>query len=142
MPTDVFSFASNEENHNLTHPNSLHDAYLVSWAVSETQPPQEIAVKVDLTLLGPRWDRLIKLSYGRVAAYRVDDFAGSGAGMDLRGGHGDLLAHEIRAAEDATFWHELVFAKGAVICVRFKDFDHRIEMLPESKRPTRRFQSP
>ena len=25
MPAHLLSFAANEENHNLTHPNSLHD---------------------------------------------------------------------------------------------------------------------
>jgi hypothetical protein len=28
MPTHLFDFASNQENHNFTNPNSLHDSWL------------------------------------------------------------------------------------------------------------------
>jgi len=132
MPAHLFEFAANPQNHDLTHPNSLHDSWLDHWTVKEEPRGTESrnrTVKVELCLLGPRHDRFIHLMYGGVTNH------GIGASPDYRPfplpaeGHGDLLVHEVRVAEEGVFVHELVFSKGFAFLVQFTDFQHRIELL-------------
>ena len=144
MPGSLHAFASNPENHDLTSPNSLHDASLRCWKVTEPALPPDATVEIDIELLGPQWDRLIRLWYGEVISYTVDESPAVADQEGVRRGHGDLLVHELRMAEDDSFRHELVFSSGTVFLVQFRAFGHAIEMLdePVKRRPKPRRQSP
>lgn len=123
MPTHIFEFASNTENHDLTSPNSLHDAWLESWSITELAAAEfrrQRSIRIDARLLGSRWDRYIHLCYKNVGRYEL---------QNSQADHGDLLVHEMRVVRDDPFAHELLFAKGSTFLVEFSEFEYRIEIL-------------
>ena len=122
MPDGVFAFAANSDNHDLIHPNSLHDSWLIRSTVTEHNDPRgDLPIQIEIILLGPRHDRDIHLSYGGVTHYRF-----SGEKPSRR--HGDLLVHEMRAVGDNKFEHELYFSEGTSFLVGFSTFEHLIVM--------------
>jgi hypothetical protein len=136
MPAHLFSFAASPENHDLFSPNSLHDAWLTSWNVLETQEASTGArtVQIEAVFLGPRQDRLIHLTYNEVQNYEVTWPGISGGIAQIA--HGDLLVHELQVVSRDVFVHELVFSTGAIFRVQFGDLTHRIELItPERSVP-------
>ena len=132
MPTEIFAFAANIENYNLTSPNSLHDAWLEEWSITEMALLNERIkrlIEIKARFLGPQHDRHIYLTYKNVGSYAIhnpEEFESPPAG---RVGHGDLLIHELTIVRDGLFEHELRFSRGTVFSVQFTDFEHRIEII-------------
>jgi len=121
------AFAVNPENHDFVSPNSLHDSWLVHWNVSEQlagEKKQRRSIQIDVCLLGSRHDRHIILKYGNVRSHSI-----ARAETDTLGGHGDLLVHELRLMREGLFAHEILFSRGTVFLVEFRDFEHRVELL-------------
>lgn len=130
MPEPIYRFSANTEHHDLTHPNSLHDSWLMSWSVNESLIDGKVKsrhVSIECCLLGSRHDRIIRLSYGGVVSHHVRE-PSDAALLTLRG-HGDLLVHEIQLVQEGIFSHELVFSTGFVFLCHFSKFAHRVEMI-------------
>ena len=132
MPAHLLEFAANVDNHDLTHPNSLHDAWLDHLNISETRwkdPTSGSTVRIDAQFLGPRHDRLIHLTYLDVRGYELKSPLTFSAMPPINTAHGDLLIHEMRIDEENSFSHELLFSKGTTVWIQFTNFAHRVEML-------------
>jgi len=127
----LFEFASNPENHDLSSPNSLHDAWLEQWCIAEVSLSNERRkrlVEINARFLGPRHDRHIFLTYKNVGRYTMqnpEEFE-----MAPHIAHGDLLIHELTIIQDGLFEHELRFSRGTVFSVQFSGFEHRVETMP------------
>jgi uncharacterized YccA/Bax inhibitor family protein len=127
MPQNIFEFADNPDNHDLQSSNSLHDAWLECWSITEGDLEGAIGsriISVEAKFLGPQHDRWIYLTYAGVDEIYVRASKPNGVIRSLN--FGDLLAHEMLVAAESTFSHELVFACGAILFVRFHEFTHRI----------------
>ncbi len=129
MPPHIFAFAADPTNHDLTSPNSLHDAWLESWNIIECGHEKNgtHTVKVEARFLGPRHDRFIHLTYLGVESQEIT-VPGHGDAVSQMA-HGDLLVHEIRLITKYLFSHELVFSGGAVFSLQFRDLVHRVDTL-------------
>ena len=133
MPADIFAFAANSENFDLTSPSSLHDAWLEEWSIAEVALPNERKkrlIEIKTRFLGPRHDRHIFLTYKNVGSYTMqnpEEFEMPPIG---RVAHGDLLIHELTVVQEGLFEHELRFSRGTVFAVQFTGFEHRIEAIP------------
>jgi hypothetical protein len=134
MPAELFAFASNPTNHDLSSPNSLHDAWLEEWSIAEVTLPNEKRskrlIEIRARFLGPQHDRHIYLTYknvGHYTAHNPEEFASPPTG---RVGHGDLIIHELTVVREGLFEHELMFSRGTVFSVQFTGFEHRVEIAP------------
>jgi hypothetical protein len=133
MPAELYAFAANIENYDLTSPNSLHDAWLKEWTIAEIALPHERGkrhIEINARFLGPQHDRHIHLIYKNVGSYTMhnpEEFEMPPTG---RVGHGDLLIHELTIVREGLFEHELRFSRGTVFSVQFTGFEHRIEAIP------------
>lgn len=128
LPEAVARFASDEERFALSHPRSLHDAWLESVTVQESRATREApsSVALEIVLLGQRHDRRIRLGYRGVERYEV-----SGTRGEYRESfHGDLYTHEVRVSEAGRVIHELLFVTGGRIEIECVDFEVREELLP------------
>lgn len=128
MPSHLFAFAANTENHDLGSPDSLHDAWLRSWNVVESGKGKKVArlVQIEAKFLGPQHDRFIHLTYLGVQNYETAWPGGMRKVTQIA--HGDLLVHELHMISDDVFMHEMLFETGAVFRVQFSDLIHRIEL--------------
>lgn len=130
MPAHMFEFASNDEHHNLTSPNSLHDSWLEYWRIAEIAKQDSHRVRrsqIEACFLGPMHDRYIYLQYTNVERHSIT------ADYDRALQHGDLLVHELAIVREGLYSHELVFAHGMVFMVHFADFEHRIELITSNR---------
>jgi hypothetical protein len=130
MPDPLYRFASNPANRDLTSSTSLHDAWLERFVISEVadpRTPKHRSLRMETSYLGPRHDVTIHITYGRVGAYDLRNPEGYRSPPSFETGHGDLLVHELRLGNEDSFEHELVFSRGSVFVVQFRDFEHRTE---------------
>ncbi len=84
-------------------------------------------IEIECCLLGPFHDFKIFLNYSGVQAFSLvtpKDFSGPPAVFT---GHGDLLMHEIRLEMGDNIVHELLFSRGSVFQVTFRNLSHRVE---------------
>jgi hypothetical protein len=135
MPADLFAFAANSENHDLSSLNSLHDAWLESWNITEVTPPddrRDRSIQIDARFLGPNHDRHICLIYKNVGSYKMHNPERFSSPPTYRTGHGDLLIHELTIIREGVFEHELLFSRGTVFLAQFKAFEHRIQVIPST----------
>lgn len=128
LPAAVAEFASDEERFALSHPKSLHDAWLESVAVQESRATKESpsSVALEIVLLGQRHDRRIRLSYRGVQRYEIH----GARGEYPESFHGDLYTHEVRVSAAGHVIHELLFVTGAGIEIECSEFAVRDELLP------------
>src|SRR5690348_9072237 len=74
MPANLYAFATDKQNYNLTGANSLHDSWLISWNVGEVEVRlgesgrrgNRRPIFVEASFLGPMHDRTIHLTYRKV----------------------------------------------------------------------------
>jgi hypothetical protein len=122
MLPHIHAFASNEDHHSLTSPNSLHDSWLEHWKIREVvigKQRSQRRLDIEACFLGPTHDRHIHLSYKGVHQHTIT--------ANERSEYGDLLVHELTVEHDGLYVHEILFAGGSIFTVRFSDFAHRIE---------------
>lgn len=129
LPSHVAEFAGDEERFTLSHPKSLHDAWLECVCVRESRSTEETAsaVGVELVLLGQRHDRRIRISYEGVTRYRLQGWPDDGSSVEAF--HGDIFTHEVRVTEEGRIVHEIAFVTGSVFfieCADFRVFDEFI----------------
>lgn len=131
LPSSLYNFASNPENHDLNNPNSLHDAWLRYIKVTEARQVDEKHSVTDISLcfLGPMHDRYINLSYKGVIRYLLTGPNEHGFPSPAVAGHGDLLVHELTIHEHDVFCHELLFSSEASFSIYFREFLHSVEPL-------------
>jgi hypothetical protein len=77
-------------------------------------------VGVELVLLGQHHDRRIRLSYERVATYRLRGQSGLGSTVETY--HGDVFTHEVRIAEEGRIVHEIAFVTGSTFIIECENF--------------------
>lgn len=123
MPSHIYAFASDSSNYDLRSKNSLHDAWLEELRINESGSSNNRKLTAQLVLLGPFHDCKIHIRYTDVRSYNIfyrdDD--------ELSLGHGDILVHEVRIADDDLFEHEIEFSSGRTLLFRFKEFEHWLE---------------
>jgi hypothetical protein len=134
LPPHVAAFARDRRYYALDTPETLHDAWLESIAVSERATAtrsQDRQTVVEVRLLGAFHDRIHVLSYSGVRRYA---FSGHRVGA----GHGDLYTHEVRlSAGGDALEHELLFVRRgraweATLVIECLDFTHRMVAVPEA----------
>jgi hypothetical protein len=103
MPRHIFTFASDPRHHDLTSPDSLHDAWLEHLDIAEDRSADPREVRVAICLLGPQHDRRIYLTYHRVRSYKMRAPVKSGHSMFAQHGHGDVLVHELVMLREVCF---------------------------------------
>lgn len=125
MPAEALAFALDQRNYDLTSHQSLHDAWLEWFLVSEPATgarSETRCIQIECRLLGPYHDHYIELKYVDVQEYKV--IAGRAMANPLVG-HGDLLMHEMRS-ERSYVTHEMIFSGGAIVEITFGSFSHRL----------------
>src|SRR5437867_3156320 len=111
MPADLFAFATNPENFNLSSPNSLHDAWLEEWRIAEVALPdarRKRQIEIKARFLGPQHDRHIFLTYKNVGSYTMQNPEGFEMPPTGKVGNGDLLIHELIVVREGLSEHELL----------------------------------
>lgn len=130
LPPEVFAFAADSRNYDLTSHQSLHDAWLENLSISEpaTGERSEVrGIQIDCRLLGPYHDFDICLSYRGVRDYNLVSPAAIDGPPSIGIGHGDLLMHEVRLADDdRAITHELHFSRGSVLQITCATFSHSV----------------
>ncbi|MES2038535.1 MAG: hypothetical protein V4495_11885 [Pseudomonadota bacterium] len=133
FPPDVYAFAIDTGNYDLTSHQSLHDAWLERFCISELASGErsEIrAIQIEASFLGPYHDLKIHLAYSGVIEYNIvtpEEFLHPPCGVI---GHGDLLIHEMSLTENKkSLVHELYFSRGSMFRIVCKTFKHTLEML-------------
>lgn len=128
FPVEVFEFAADSRNYDLTSHQSLHDAWLESLKISEPASGlrgEVREIQIDCQFLGPYHDSFINLRYSGVSSFSLLT-PGSVEGGASKIGHGDLLMHEITISEDQMS-HELIFSRGSIFRIAFTGLQHWIE---------------
>ncbi|MFZ6875922.1 hypothetical protein ACO0LF_28000 [Undibacterium sp. Di27W] len=135
FPAGVYAFAVDTRNYDLTSHQSLHDAWLERFCISEVASGErsEIrAIQIETSFLGPYHDLKIHLVYSGVIEYSIvtpEEFSHPPFGAI---GHGDLLIHEVSLTENKqALIHELYFSRGSVFRIVCENFLHEIEILNE-----------
>lgn len=133
LPSHVAAFAADPRHFALDAPETLHDAWLEAFTVSESASGdrrERRATEIVVRLLGPFHGRTHVLRYTGVRGYEI-------AGAGLANGHGDLLTHEVRLAADGVgLVHEFLFRTRSAgsesrLLVECTDFTH--EILPREQ---------
>jgi hypothetical protein len=126
MPAEVFSFASDIRNFDLTSHQSLHDAWLEWFMIKECASgsrSENRSIQLECLFLGPYHDQYIELKYLDVDRYRFS-FPGRQVANSTVA-HGDLLMHEVRL-EDGRVVHQMEFSNGAEFEICCRVFEHRL----------------
>ena len=132
FPPHVAAFARDQRHYALDTPETLHDAWLESLAVTEPAAGdrhRERQTAIELRLLGAFHDRIHVLSYTGVRRYTF-------SGNRVSAGHGDLYTHEVRLAADGlALEHEFLFVRRggeweARLLIECTDFTHRVVPFP------------
>ncbi|MFZ6781374.1 hypothetical protein ACO0LD_31495 [Undibacterium sp. Ji83W] len=133
FPPGVYAFAIDTGNYDLTSHQSLHDAWLERFCISELASGErsEIrAIQIEASFLGPYHDLKIHLAYSGVIEYSIvtpEDFLHPPRGAI---GHGDLLIHEVSLTENnQAVVHEWYFSRGSVFRIVCQNFTRTLEIL-------------
>ncbi len=133
FPADVYAFAINLQNYDLTSHQSLHDAWLERFCITEPasgERSENRAIQIEASFLGPYHDLKIHLEYSGVTAYSIDTPAEFSSPPFAGIGHGDLLIHALSLTEDnQAVVHELYFSRGSLFRIVCETVKHRLEML-------------
>jgi hypothetical protein len=123
MSASAFAFASNFDHYRLDSRVSLHDAWVQSIHISEValgERRQTRKLAIELHLLGPYHNSILRLSYSNVKSYAADvraEDAGSIA-------HGDIAMHELTIdRETKVLRHEIQFASGSTLRIECGDLE-------------------
>jgi hypothetical protein len=131
LPKTAWDFATDFHNYDLTSHQSLHDAWLNSFFISEVatgERSQIRSIRIDSCYLGSYHDYKIHLTYFEVSAYKcISPTRDASAASDAMIGHGDLMTHEVRLEDDGLLTHELKFSQGAVLLITCKNLEHSLE---------------
>lgn len=129
MDERIASFASDPAQSSLRHPNALHDARIERLEIFEdyNHASKDIALGMQVTLLGQNRDRHIILVYRNVVAYSINT-PSEFSFPPYKAGHGDIIVHEMIMEPDGTYVHELLFSRGTSMLIRFKQFNCDINM--------------
>ncbi|MBT9513547.1 MAG: hypothetical protein IV104_14510 [Acidovorax sp.] len=125
FPLEAINFALDQRNYDLTSHQSLHDAWLEWFLVSEPATgarSETRGIQIECRLLGPFHDCYIELKYIDVQEYKIT--AGRVTKNPLVG-HGDLLMHEMRI-ERSYLIHEMVFSGGSIVEITSGRFSHQL----------------
>lgn len=123
LSASAFAFASNFNHYRMDSRVSLHDAWVQSLHVSEVAHGERRQIRklaIELNLLGPYHNSVLRLTYSDVRGYaanvRAED-AGSVA-------HGDIAMHELTVdLETQVLSHEIQFASGSILQVDCGDLE-------------------
>lgn len=132
FPPDVYAFAIDTQNYDLTSHQSLHDAWLERFCIAEVASGErsEIrAIQIEASFLGPYHDLKIHLVYSGVIEYSIMTPAELSHPPHGVIGHGDLLIHAMTLTENnKALVHELYFSRGSMFRIVCETFAHRVEM--------------
>ena len=129
LPANVYRFASDPTNFDLTSHWSLHDAWLEYFKIlepSEGERQELRRIDIQSSYLGPYHDKRIRIDYSDVVSYSLQTPKAFRLPPSYRTGHGDVITHEIRL-EDGVMVHELAFSRGSIITVAFSQFSHSVQ---------------
>jgi hypothetical protein len=132
IPPHVFAFAADSRHYDLTSHESLHDSWLEYFCVKEAgsgERRQIREIQIEACFFGPFHDLNIFIRYVGVEAFSLvtpEQFAGPPMSAV---GHGDLLMHELRLESTGSLVHELLFSRGSVFQIRFRDMSFWTEII-------------
>jgi hypothetical protein len=115
----AYAFASDLEHYRPGSRHSLHDAWVRKIEIGDAATSARGVrgpLMIQLSLLGPYHDCIMKLIYKRVDAYAI---TGRGKLSSGSGIHGDIRRHELHGRENGLVEHEIQFNSGAslkVVC--------------------------
>ena len=128
LPEELHKFSSNTEHYELNHPDSLHDAWVVSLLVKESRNasrPFNCNLSVEINLLGQHHDRELILKYFNVSKY---GFVGQRNELNANDTfHGDILSHEVGVKPEG-FSHTIAMRSGSVFEVVFSGFSYEVQL--------------
>jgi hypothetical protein len=129
LDEEVYKFASNSDHFDLRSPNSLHEAWLEEFKITEDRIKNFSSGYVSgaVTLLGPAHDRKIILEYTDVQGYNFS-FDSKALVLNNIFQHGDIYTHELRL-DEGVHVHEILFARGHRFLIKFGGFSYREELL-------------
>lgn len=136
LPRSAYEFARADWHYSATDPRSLHDAWLVTFALvenPEANSRSKRSVDARITLLGPNHDRHIHLLYGQVQSYTVMASHEGISSGNVRDGHGDWLLDEVRLSRNGGVIHEIAFRSGARWLLECQDIRHSEQLLVPGK---------
>lgn len=128
LPSNLYLYASDEKNYDLSSKTSLHDSWLEAFNVNEVGAGKRNELReidINIKLLNAFHDRLIELKYGQVSNCNISD-----VNNDLGKGFGDIIAHEF-SLNRSTCVHEIVFSSGANIIISFNYFESKVTKLQQ-----------
>jgi len=140
LPTHIWEFASNSRHYDLSSYESLHDAWLDTLTIGEPRTDSNLrSVGIEICLLGAYHDRCHTLAYSNVRSFSMSS-------PGIVNGHGDLITHETRLADDGVFIiHELLFAghlDASPSSVIIECADFRISTKMEIEQASRGYMAP
>jgi hypothetical protein len=130
MSVSAFAFASNFDHYRMDSRVSLHDAWVQSLhvlevAVGDRRQTRKLAI--ELHLLGPYHNSVLRLSYSEVRSYAADVRAEDVGSI----AHGDISMHELTVdPETKVLSHEIQFVSGSTLRIECGDLE--FEELPLS----------
>ncbi len=129
LPRNVYEFASNASNFDLSSHSSLHDSWLEFFNIVECAEGTKHGVRsigIRTCYLGPFHDKRILINYMGVISYSIQTPRAFRFPPSNQTGHGDLITHEIRLDDDLLV-HELIFSRGSTINICFTQFEHEVQ---------------
>lgn len=140
IPVEVYAFASASWHYSLTDHRSLHDSWVESVAIQESNAASDVAgervVTIRVRLLGPYHDGHTELTYSDVTGYTLglgraaDDLAHLAPSQPVRVGHGDWLVDEIRIGQGGGIIHEVLFTSGRTWVIEAGTVTHWTDIPP------------
>ena len=123
LPVEVAEFASDEDRYVLTHPSSLHDAWVEQISVTESRNVDGASsrIGVALRLLGQMHDRHIILTYENVSNYSIS--GGENQWSTHQTLHGDVFTHEVRVSDCGRVVHEIAVGEAGKIEITCATFN-------------------
>ena len=116
FPEAIYSFAANQKNYGSLSHESLHDAWLDMFSVTEVATglrSEKRNLRIDMSFLGSYHDLKILLSYEGVKSYGFHKNEKITLPPLENVGHGDLLVHEFSVDNENSVVHEMLFSSGS-----------------------------
>ena len=129
FPEAIYAYAANQENYGSLSHESLHDAWLDVFSVTEVATglrSEKRSLRIDMSFLGAYHDLKILLSYEGVKSYGFHKNEKSTLPPHENVGHGDLLVHEFSVGDQNSIVHEMLFSSGSNLKIVFGNLIWRI----------------
>ncbi len=124
MPPSLRAFASDVESYGLRGNKTLHDARILSLAVSRKYAARftDAETLIELRLIDQMFEGTTTLGYGGVSSVQFCE-------RDLMR-DADLLLHEFSIVRPGVYRHHIILDHGGELRIEFAQFTHEWALLP------------